>query len=62
MFNSYGYCNCGIISGVNDALWLRMGWKARYVQLGDHTVSECSWDGGKTWHMFDSSMSILLLQ
>jgi hypothetical protein len=57
MFNSYGYCNCGIISGVNDALWLRMGWKAHYVQLGDHTVSECSWDGGKTWHMFDSSMS-----
>ena len=57
MFNSYGYCNCGIISGVNDALWLRMGWQARYVQLGDHTVSECSWDGGKTWHMFDSSMS-----
>jgi len=57
MFNSYGYCNCGIISGINDALWLRMGWKAHYVQLGDHTVSECSWDGGKTWHMFDSSMS-----
>ncbi len=57
MFNDYGYCNCGIISGVNDALWLRMGWKARYVQLGDHTVSECSWDGGKSWHMFDSSMS-----
>ena len=60
MFNSYGYCNCGIISGINDAFWLRMGWKARYVQLGDHTVSECSWDGGKTWHMFDSSMSWII--
>ena len=58
MFNSYGYCNCGIISGVNNALWLRMGWKAHYVQLGDHTVCECSWDAGKSWHMFDSSMSI----
>ncbi len=57
MFNSFGYCNCGIISGVNDALWLRMGWKAHYVQLGDHTVTETSWDDGKTWHMFDSSMS-----
>ena len=57
MFNSFGYCNCGIISGVNDALWLRMGWKAHYVQLGDHTVTECSWDDGKSWHMFDSSMS-----
>lgn len=57
IFNSYGYCNCGIISGVNNALWLNLGWKAHYVQLGDHTVSECSWDGGQTWHMFDSSMS-----
>ncbi len=57
MFNSYGYCNCGIVSGVNNALWLRMGWKAHYVQLGDHTVCECSWDDGKSWHMFDSSMS-----
>ena len=56
-FNSYGYCNCGIVSGVNNALWLKMGWKAHYVQLGDHTVCECSWDGGKTWHMFDASMS-----
>ncbi len=57
MFNSYGYCNCGIISGVNNALWLRMGWQAHYVQLGDHTVCECSWDNGQTWHMFDDSMS-----
>ncbi len=56
-FTSYGYTNCGIISGVNNALWLNMGWQARYDQLGDHTVSECSWDGGKTWHMFDDSMS-----
>src|ERR1043165_4419463 len=57
LFNSYGYWNCGIISGVNNALWLKMGWKAHYVQLGDHTVCECSWDGGKSWHMFDASMS-----
>ena len=57
MFNSYGYCNCGIISGVNNALWLGLGWKAHYVQLGDHTVCECSWDDGRTWHMFDASMS-----
>jgi hypothetical protein len=57
MFNSYGYCNCGIVSGVNNALWLKLGWKAHYVQLGDHTVCECSWDDGRTWHMFDASMS-----
>jgi hypothetical protein len=58
MFNDYGYCNCGIVSGVNDALWLRMRWQAHYVQLHDHTVCECSWDGGAAWHMFDDSMSL----
>jgi len=57
MFTSYGYTMCGIISGIDNSLWLRLGWKAHYVQLGDHTVCECSWDGGKTWHMFDNSMS-----
>lgn len=57
LFSSYGYCNCGIISGVNNAFWIKMGWKAHYVQLGDHTVCECSWDDGQTWHMFDASMS-----
>ncbi|HLY09462.1 MAG TPA: hypothetical protein VKW04_09190 [Planctomycetota bacterium] len=56
-FSSYGYTMCGIISGVDNSLWLNLGWKAHYVQLGDHTVCECSWDGGKTWHMFDDSMS-----
>src|SRR5262249_40282577 len=57
-FTSYGYTNCGIVSGVDNSLWLNLGWKAHYVQLSDHTVSECSWDDGKTWHMFDNSMSI----
>jgi len=56
-FSSYGYTMCGIISGIDNSLWLNLGWKAHYVQLGDHTVCECSWDGGKTWHMFDNSMS-----
>lgn len=57
LFTSYGYTMCGVISGVDNSLWLNLGWKAHYVQLGDHTVCECSWDGGKTWHMFDNSMS-----
>ncbi len=57
-FTSYGYTQCGIISGIDNSLWLNLGWKAHYVQLGDHTVSECSWDDGKNWHMFDNSMSI----
>jgi hypothetical protein len=56
-YNSYGTMNCGIISALNMVSWLHLGYQARYIQLGDHTVSEVSWDGGITWHMFDSSMS-----
>lgn len=57
-FNSYGSMNCGVISSLNIASWLQLGYRARYIQLGDHTVSEVSWDEGKTWHLFDSSMSV----
>jgi hypothetical protein len=57
-FNSYGAMNCGIISLLNIACWRQLGYQARYIQLGDHTVSEVSWDEGATWHLFDSSMSI----
>lgn len=56
-YNSYGALNCGIISALNNCSWLELGYRARYIQLGDHTVSEVSWDGGKSWHLFDSSMS-----
>ncbi len=56
-YNSYGALNCGIISSLNLCSWLKLGYQARYVQLGDHTVSQVSWDAGKTWHLFDSSMS-----
>ncbi len=56
-YNSYGTMNCGVISGLNIASFLQLGHRARYVQLGDHTVSEVSWDQGRTWHMLDSSMS-----
>ena len=57
-YNSYGAMNCGIISSLNIASWLELGFRGRYIQLGDHTVSEVSWDDGKTWHLFDSSMSM----
>ena len=56
-YNSYGTMNCGVISALNIASFLQLGYQARYVQLGDHTVSEVSWDDGRSWHMFDSSMS-----
>jgi hypothetical protein len=56
-YNSYGALNCGIISGLNLCSWLKLGYQARYVQLADHTVSQVSWDEGRTWHMLDSSMS-----
>jgi len=57
-YNSYGTMNCGIVSSLNVSSWLRLGYQARYIELGGHTVSEVSWDEGKTWHLFDSSMSI----
>jgi hypothetical protein len=57
-FNSYGTMNCGVISALNIPSWLLLGYGARYIQLGDHTVSQVSWDEGETWHLFDSSMSI----
>jgi hypothetical protein len=56
-YNCYGALNCGIISALNLCSWLQLGYQARYVQLGDHTVSQVSWDDGKSWHLFDSSMS-----
>lgn len=56
-YNSYGAMNCGVISALNIASFLKLGYKARYIQLGDHTVSEVSWNDGRTWHLFDSSMS-----
>jgi len=56
-YNSYGALNCGIISALNICSWVELRYQARYVQLGDHTVSQVSWDGGQSWHMFDSSMS-----
>ncbi len=57
-YNSYGTMNCGVIAALNIASFLKLGYRARYIQLGDHTVSEVSWDGGDSWHLFDSSMSI----
>ncbi len=56
-YNSYGTMNCGVISGLNIACFLRLGYQGRYIQLGDHTVSEVSWDEGQSWHLFDTSMS-----
>ncbi len=57
-YNSYGAMNCGIISSLNVSCWRQLGYRARYIQLGDHTVSEVSWDDGRSWHLFDSSMSV----
>ena len=51
-YNSYGTMNCGVISGLNIASFIRLGYEARYVQLGDHTVSEVSWDKGEPGHYY----------
>ncbi|MBN1443516.1 MAG: hypothetical protein JXA90_12470, partial [Planctomycetes bacterium] len=57
-YSSYGFMNCGIISALNISVAHHAGFRGRYIQLGDHTVSEFSWDDGASWHLFDSSMSI----
>lgn len=59
-FNSYANTYCGYIAGMQQSLVDAMGgdWRARYVELSDHTVMEMSWDAGATWHMFDASMNI----
>jgi hypothetical protein len=54
-YSSYGYTYCGYTAGINDALWTFMGYPVRYVELGDHTVSEVFYGGA--WHMFDTAMS-----
>lgn len=59
-FNSYANTYCGYMSGFMQTWWDGLGsnWRHRYVELGDHTVSEVSWDAGATWHVFDTSMGI----
>ena len=57
-FNSYPNTYCAYYAAFNQTVWDRMGYQTMYVQLGDHTVSEVSWDNGTRWHMFDSSMRI----
>lgn len=32
-YSSYGTMNCGVISGLNIACWLRLGYQARYVRF-----------------------------
>jgi len=56
-YNSYGAMNCGVISSLNCACFWQLGYRGRYVSLKDHTVCEASWDEGRSWHLFDSSMS-----
>ncbi len=59
-FNSYANTYCGFIAGMQQSLVDALGgvWRARYVELADHTVMEMSWDAGATWHMFDASMNV----
>lgn len=59
-YNSYANTYCGYVAGYFTSFIDEMGppWAHRYVALSDHTVAECSWDGGADWHMFDTSMVI----
>lgn len=59
-YASYPNSFCGYFAAFFTAYVDAMGdpWRHRYVELGDHTVCEASWDAGVTWHMFDTSMVI----
>ena len=61
-YGSYPNSNCGYKSAYMTAFADVMGgdWRHRYIELSDHTVSEVSWDAGTTWHMFDSSMVVVV--
>ena len=59
-YNSYANTYCGYMAGFLTAFADGMGgdWRHRYVELGDHTVAEVSWDAGATWHLLDTSMVV----
>ncbi|HUS35653.1 MAG TPA: discoidin domain-containing protein [Verrucomicrobiae bacterium] len=56
-FNDYGYTMCSTISGINCSIWDAMGFKTRYWDISNHTVSEVEYGGA--WHMYDNSMTAL---
>lgn len=60
MFNDYANTYCAYIAGALEAQVEALGgdWRARYLELSDHTVMEMSWDQGLNWHLFDASMNI----
>lgn len=59
-YGSYPNTYCGFMAGYLTSFVDAMGgdWRHRYIELGDHTVAEVSWDAGQTWHMFDTSMVV----
>ena len=56
-FNDYGYAMCSTISGINCSIWDAMGFKSKYWDISNHTVSEVEYGGG--WHMYDNSMTAI---
>ncbi len=59
-YGSYPNSNCGYKAAYLTAFVETLGgdWRHRYLELGDHTVAEVSWDAGATWHLFDASMVV----
>jgi hypothetical protein len=48
---------CSTIAGINCAVWDAMGFKVKYYDISNHTVSEVEYGG--RWHMYDNSMSAI---
>ncbi|MCR4414010.1 MAG: hypothetical protein NUV77_16460, partial [Thermoguttaceae bacterium] len=56
-FNDYGYTMCSTIAGVNCSLWDALGYKVKYWDISNHTVSEVEYGG--RYHLYDNSMSAI---
>jgi hypothetical protein len=56
-FNDYGFLLCSGLAGLNNSIWDALGYKVRFYDVTQHTISECFYDGA--WHAYDNSRGAL---
>ena len=56
-FNDYGFAMCSTVAGINCAIWNQMGMKVKFIDIANHTVSECFYDD--KWHVYDNAFSAI---
>src|SRR5688500_9514987 len=52
-FNDYGFVLCSGLAGLNNAIWDSLGYKVRFYDVTQHSISECFYD--TAWHAYDNS-------